>query len=312
MADTLTPKAISCTNINSTNITVNNLTLTSALNTTNLLTTNCTLSNLLNANQINPGTNNNLISSDISNGIQILNKQGIQIPLSFNGSADSVASESASVIYDKINNKFIMFYTGYNGSSVGTINLAYSNNPDGPWSPGGTTFTGSGHTFDAGGVTNPAIYIENGVYYLFYTGLASIGYNFYGTIGLVTTSTFVLNGSTTWSGNQIVNTVGSTWMSSGLGRATIIKRNNVYFLFFSASNGSTEAIGFATSNTINGIYTLSGSNPVFSPIGSSSDTGGCSSPQVYDNGFQMVMVYGMNDGVTIGSGIWRQSYAITN
>jgi predicted GH43/DUF377 family glycosyl hydrolase len=193
-------------------------------------------------------------------------KWGVVLPLSPFGEWDSGMVESPVVWYDTTRGRYAMVYTGYGSTDPvhrgyafvtrPQIGLAWSNDllhwEKDPRSP---IFSGSGipGTPDAEGATGPFIWFENGMYYLFYFGVTSKGYEGGKKTMNLATSRDLYTGIR-YEKNPIIAPSGNGWRRDAIWHPNVIKNGELYYLFFNASGvtrGMTEEfIGYATSRDL--------------------------------------------------------------
>jgi predicted GH43/DUF377 family glycosyl hydrolase len=221
-------------------------------NTAFQTTVNSTLTSLPIENYIKSA---NQIFNPAPHGLR-LKKYGVILDKGSTGAWDQALVESPCVWFDKKKQKYAMVYTGYSGTPgspvTGSIGLAWSDKPEGPWTKEALnpiiTASGLTGTPDAGGMTGPVMWYENGTYYLFYIGLGGSGYENTTALCLATSTDLY-----TWvrKGAVISIDASKSWRSLDVYHASIVKVKDVYYMFFNTkTSDNKEVIGLATSNDL--------------------------------------------------------------
>lgn len=179
---------------------------------------------------------------------------------------DGAVVESPALWYDSLRARYGMVYAGYDlarpGESidraVGTsrIGLAWSDDLL-HWEkdPANPIFEASGEPGapDEAGVTGPFIWLENGLYYLFYFGTTKAGYEAGRKAMNVATSSDLAHW-TRFPGNPIIEPAGTGWRRDAIWHPHLVKVDGTYYLFFNASGQvgdlEEETIGYATSTDL--------------------------------------------------------------
>lgn len=203
------------------------------------------------------------------------------LALGGSGAFDQEQIDAPSVFWDPKSRRWAMVYAGYKPPGVpehwlgrdASVGLAFSDDLI-TWTKansGNPIFTPLGEGSGEGGCTGPFVYYENGTYYLFYISTSTAGYE--GgekTIRMATATS--LTG--TWTrqagppGAALITKSGSGWRKTAVWRPHIVKRDDVYYLFFNATGDvgvrtDVETIGYATASAITGPWTVDDAN---SPI----------------------------------------------
>lgn len=206
-----------------------------------------------------------LLQSDDFPGSR-LTKLGVVLPVGPVGTWDAGMVESPVVWYDSARAQYGMVYTGYGSTDSTRRGYRYVTAPSVgvAWSKDllrwekdlrNPIFTGSGipGSPDEAGTSGPFIWLEGGTYYLFYFGVTGKGYEKgFKSLNLATSTDL-----RTWKrfeGNPIVAPGGAEWRRDAIWHPNVVKRGDVYYLFFNASGvarGLTEEfIGYATSRNL--------------------------------------------------------------
>jgi predicted GH43/DUF377 family glycosyl hydrolase len=189
-----------------------------------------------------------------------------------------------------------MVYTGYNKfASQGSIGLAWSvdlvhwiKDKRSPI----LSASGIKGTPDASSVTGPLIYLENGTYFLFYIGCSGSGYE-QGIKSLcLATSKDLINWKKS-ANSPVIAPNSDTWMDSAVYHPSIVKRNDIYYLFFNACGLTPEQIGYAASTSLYGPWIIDKTNSPILRIGKSGtwEDGFIGDPSVYQIGNIWYMAY---------------------
>ncbi|MBI4417459.1 MAG: hypothetical protein HY563_01700, partial [Ignavibacteriales bacterium] len=195
-----------------------------------------------------------------------LTKLGIVLPVGSAGSWDAGMVESPVVWFDSARGQYGMVYTGYGSKDTTRRGYAFVTAPAVglAWStdltrwkkdPGNPIFTGSGilGSPDAAGAAGPFIWFEGGTYYLFYFGVTGSGYE-KGTKSLNLATSTDLRTWKRYENNPIIAPSGSGWRRDAIWHPNIVKRGDLYYLFFNASGEvnrlAEEFIGYAVSSDL--------------------------------------------------------------
>lgn len=240
-----------------------------------------------------------------------LQKYGLVVALGTGWEAGLV--ESPCVFADPVSGQYAMVYVGYdNPNTHAQVGLAYSTDL--------LTWTKSasnpifGPTLNSGdvdenGTSGPVIYYEDGVYYLFYIGLTGTGYEA-GTKRLCLATATSLTGTWTRRG-AIISPSGSGWRKTSIWHASIVKKQNTYYLFFNATGDGTtgsakERIGYATATSLLGPWTVDDTNSPLVDMNQSWESDHIGDPSVYyipeDNMWYMAY-YGATSAPNASDGI---------
>lgn len=237
--------------------------------------------------------------SDGQRGFQ-LTKAGVMLwPTGSTFEAGAV--ESPCVFWDAASQQYGMVYTGYDAAvEHASVCLAWAVSPLGPWTKTSSPLlsgTGVEGDPDGAGCTGPLMIIEDGVYHLFYIGLTQPGYES-GTKRLLLATASSIGGPWTRRGVQIAP-AGTGWRGQAVYHPSIVKRSGIYYCFFNAAaDGAVESIGYATSASLLGPWTV---DDVHSPLVQHGDTGTWEStfvgdPSIYRVGDTWYMAYYGFDG----------------
>lgn len=175
---------------------------------------------------------------------------------------DYEAVESPYIIFDEKLQKFVMVYTAYAvDHSASSIGWATSDDLI-TWSKQGELIKPSGlaSNGDQYGMTGPAIYYYDGLYYLYYLGLNGSGYEGEPINMCLATTASLTSPSWTYRGIKIP-IQSSGWANEAIYHANIFTYNNKWWIFFNARGSiegvSAERFGYATSDSIDGDWTVS-------------------------------------------------------
>ena len=168
--------------------------------------------------------------------------------------------ESPNVFWDTNKLKYGMVFTGYvqdgqGNRDYGSIGIAWSDDLVN-WTMQSTPLferNSQPNLADSGSVTGPVMYMENGVYYLYYIGCTASGYE-QGTKSLCLATSTDCENWTRYANNPIIspsNQEGS-WYGSQVYHPNIVKKGDTYFMFINAKpyGSLKENIGYATSNDL--------------------------------------------------------------
>jgi predicted GH43/DUF377 family glycosyl hydrolase len=215
------------------------------------------------------------------------------------GSFDQGAIDSETWI--EANGQIYLFYCGWNsGETEAEIGLATGPNLQSLTKQGVVLAPGSAGSWDSGYVCGPRIFYENGVYYLYYVGGQGASYEAApSSIGVATSTNL-----TTWakSASNPILTPGATgaWDATQLFRPYVFNWNGTYYLFYNASNGSIEQIGYATASSPTGPWTKYSADPVFSPTGTGWESNHVFDPEIFRFAGTWAMLY---SGYGTGQGV---------
>jgi hypothetical protein len=203
-------------------------------------------------------------------------KLGIVVGPGSSGAWDEAFVEGGQVFWDPGQQRWGMVFVGYSGvlsggfppaGSLGKVGLAWSDDLL-TWTkdPANPIFQGTGGVgvdWDGGTVTAPLMYVENGVYYLFYIAVPSAGWEASGggqlKLGVATASS--ANGPFTRApGNPLISPTGSgtAWRSNHIFHPSVVKVRGLYYCFFNASrlSDNKEQIGYAYASSLLGPWTV--------------------------------------------------------
>ena len=194
---------------------------------------------------------------DVSKG----NLQGVVLGLGASGTFDEGMVESPYIIYDNNLKKFVMVYTAYDVNHVATIGWATSTDLV-AWTKQGKLISPSGNSAngDAHGMTGPCLYYYKGLYYLYYIGLNGAGYEGEPINMCLATTASLTSPSWTYHGIKIPIQTNIAWANEAIYHPNLFTYNGKWYMFFNARgsiNGDrAERFGFATSNNIDGEWTV--------------------------------------------------------
>lgn len=236
---------------------------------------------------------------------QSLTKQGVVITRGGSGSWKQARAESPGVFWSPEAEKWCAVYVGYTGApgseTIASHGVATASVPSGPWTDYGSNpfFSASGSGADSTGVTGPFVWYEGGRYYLFYIGLTASGYEGGTKSMCLATSTDWVPGtnSGTWTRHgAIISPGGGGWRNTAIWHPNVVKRGTGdYLLFFNASQGTTERIGYATSSDLL-TWTVDDVNSPVLSTGSGWESARVGDPFVYQVGSVWWTAYYGNDG----------------
>lgn len=249
-------------------------------------------------------------------------KLGIVLPV---GTAawENWLVESPNVTFDPITQQWLMVYVGYStlagAADAASVGLATS--LDGVnWTRTGTPLlqgTGVVGDSDRYGTTGPSLFIEGGVYHLFYIGLDATGYEG-GTKRMMLATATSLSGPWTRRGVIIApSAAGNGWRSVAIYHRSIIKHpDGKFYMFFNAygvvATVSGERIGYATATNLLGPWTVDDVNSPLLGLGapSSWEDEIVGDPSIYRVGDTWYMAYYGFDGVNGQNGVAYTSNAL--
>lgn len=190
-----------------------------------------------------------------------LSKVGVIIDVGATNAYDGLRTESLTTIIAPDVGRIAGVYTAY-GNNTGveraSIGLA--------WSDDGVTWTKAGQTLaatlvagdpDEGGLTGPVLIYDGGLYYLFYIGLTTSGYE--GGTKTLCVATSPSLAAPVWTRRGTVMVPGGTgWRSVAIWHPSIIKVGALWYCFINASGapGALERIGYATATNLLGPWTF--------------------------------------------------------
>lgn len=187
-------------------------------------------------------------------------------PLTF----DETLVESLTAIEDPESGRLAGVYVGYAGTGSNmraSIGLAYSD--DGiRWEKAGKIFGGTGLVGDAdkSGTSGPLLVLWQGIYHLFYIGLASDGYEGDPRRLMLATTPSLKNPVWTRKG-VVMSAGGSGWRSTDVWHPSIVRHLDKWYCFVNATGNIggvlQERIGFATADSLLGPWTF---DDVASPV----------------------------------------------
>jgi predicted GH43/DUF377 family glycosyl hydrolase len=196
----------------------------------------------------------------------LLEKKGIVLPTGKPGSWEDGMVECPVVWWDENRKQYGMVHTGYQCvvegkrgyQAVGKpqVGLAWSDDlfhwKKDERSPIFGPGTGA-EDYDCSGCSGPFVWVEGGVYYLFYFGTTEAGYEGGRKTLNVATSTDLYNWER-FSGNPVIEPEGEGWRNEAIWHPHIQKVEGTYYLFFNASGvvdgHAEEFIGYATSSDL--------------------------------------------------------------
>lgn len=235
-----------------------------------------------------------------------LTKQGVVITRGTSGTWKEARAESPTVFWSPEAGKWCAAYVGYTGApgsdTIASIGVATATNPAGTWTDYGSNpfFSASGSGADSTGATGPFVWYEGGTYYLFYIGLTASGYEGGTKTMCVATSTDWIPGTNagTWTRHgAIISPGGGGWRNTAIWHPCVVKSGSTYYLFFNASSGITERIGYATSSDLLTWTVDDVNSPVLSVGGGGAwDESRVGDPFVYQVGTVWWMAYYGSNG----------------
>lgn len=166
---------------------------------------------------------------------------------------------------------YLLYYSYYGGYGL-MIGLASSK--DGftwtnvPRQVSTPILMGTRGYWDAGGCWLPEVWIENGSYYMTYTGWP-VAWTTPHSVGLATS-----NDGITWTKKGIILSGDSgKWDQNGVERAGMMKDNGTYYLWYNtmAGAGSARSVGLATTSIPPSLWDTQSfikdsNNPIFGPV----------------------------------------------
>lgn len=195
-----------------------------------------------------------------------LKKQGIILPRGPGGSWDDGMVECPMVWWDPQEQAYGMVHTGYKHihpdrqgyEAVGKpqIGLAWSKDLFHWERDARSPIFGPGkgaQSYDRSGCSGPLIWMEDGVYFLFYFGTTEEGYEGGRKTLNVARSSDLIHW-VRFEGNPIIEPAGDGWRREAIWHPHIQKVEGTYYLFFNASGQveglDEEFIGYATSQDL--------------------------------------------------------------
>lgn len=172
--------------------------------------------------------------------------------------------ESPVVFWDSKQLKYGMTFSGYGKDTdgnltKGNIGIAWSDDLETWEVEENPLFTESNieGSADFGSVTGGFVYVENGVYYLFYIGCSEAGYE-QGVKSICLAYGTDIYNLQRYSGNPLVSpTGGRVWTSDNIYKPSVYKISGKYYMFFNAQGWCDndaelfgESIGYATSEDL--------------------------------------------------------------
>lgn len=188
-----------------------------------------------------------------------------------------------------------MWYVGldYAGSGRGNILYAFSN--DGmnwtQYNNNPVMMPGNYYSWDSQNVQPGAVLKENGVFKMYYSGFSDVGSYWY--IGLATS----IDGINWEKYPNPILTPTNSWEFQMVS-SSIIKYNNVYYLYYTGRNMPYYAVGVATSTDGINFYKYSG-NPILTNT-SNWEMNGVLDANVIQDDSQLKMVYMNSNGSGFG------------
>jgi predicted GH43/DUF377 family glycosyl hydrolase len=173
-----------------------------------------------------------------------------------------------SVFYN--GSSYLMYYSYYTTTGL-SIGLATSANGETGWTKyaNNPIMVGTSGYWDAGGCWCPMVWIENGVYYMTYTGWP-VAWTTAHSIGLAT-STDGIN----WTKKGVILSPGASgaWDQYGVEGWGVMKTNGTYYLWYDTMEnaGNTRSVGLATTNVSPSLWNASSfvkdpNNPIFGSL----------------------------------------------
>lgn len=239
-------------------------------------------------------------------------KQGVVLARGGAATWDEAVVEGLSPFLDPADNKWCGTYTGYtkplSGEYVGkfgSIGIAETTDLV-SWTKYGSNpvHVPLLKVNDEGTITGSFMWVEAGVYHLFYCSCPGEQYEGDEAGGNRTlchaTASSRYGPFTRDAGNPILSNGGSGWRKTNVWRPCIVKVSSTYYLFVNCTGdpapfAGTESIGYATASSISGPWTWQdGSNPLLigSTVAADWDYQFCSDPWVYQ-----------------ANGVWYMNYA---
>lgn len=226
------------------------------------------------------------------------------------GNFDEAIVEGPGVWWDEAQQRWGAVYAGYNGTltssfpfvdntSQGKIGLAFSTDLK-TWAKAQVDPI---YSVASKSITGPLMWVEDGVYYLFYIECGHLGYEGAAGGGSPTRIIAYATGDNPYGPftrqGTVVSQSGSGWRQKYVWRPNIVKRRGIYYLFFNATgNTDVERIGYATATSITGPWTVDDTNsPVLSGTGTGTwDQYSVADPCVYRDGDYWYMAYTASAG----------------
>lgn len=190
--------------------------------------------------------------------------KGVLLKVSSDSTAfDAQDLESPYIIYDEKLKKYVMVYTGYaKNHAKSSIGWAVSDDLI-AWTKQGELISASGihSNGDQYGMTGPALYYYDGLYYLYYLGLNGAGYEGEPINMCLATSPSLTSPNWTYHGVKIPIQYDKDWANEAIYHANIFTYNGKWWIFFNArgvvDGVQAERFGYATSDSIDGEWTVS-------------------------------------------------------
>ncbi len=209
------------------------------------------------------------------------------------GAGTNTSLLAENIVYDAATSKYWMSLANYSGGSVALVSATDPTNPA-AWTWEGNVIYPTVMSSGA-----PHLIQDNGVWYLFYADRPHV---------MVATST---NVGGPYTNNRIVLSPSETWETYRVDEPYVFHRNDgKWVLIYMGDSGSTtEQVGYATADAIDGPYTKYSLNPVlaFGPTGSF-DAGTIADPWVVE--YHGTYYVGYTVSPTISSP-WQTAYATT-
>ena len=249
-------------------------------------------------------------ASTANQGLETLpdftNWNGSAFPIVPNGNSGAADYYADAPSFTVAGGVYYVFYGGWNsGTTVAKIHMASGPNLAN-LTKQGAQLSPTGAAWDSAWVDGPRIFYDlaSKTYFMYYVGSAVASYEGSpSSIGVATAST-PAGPWTKYASNPIL-APGSGWESQQLFRPYVLQWLGTYYMFYNASNGTNEQIGFATASSPYGPWTKSASNPVVTMSVSGWDSSHIFDPQVIRFNGQWIMQYSGTPGNGVG-------YAYTN
>lgn len=227
-------------------------------------------------------------------------KYGIVLKKGTENEWDAGCVESPVIWFDEIKKMYGMVYVGYDKTNtIPKVGLAWSNNLF-VWEKDKINpIYSSLNNNNILGCTAPYIYYNSTdkVYYLYYISLTTYGYEG-GDKSMNLAISYDLYKWFNYGKNPIIKPEGWGWRSISIWHPNIIKKNDLYYMFFNASgivnNKDEERIGYATSLDLINWNVDDNNSPLLSGSGITGmwdSSGRAGDPSVYKMGDYYFMAY---------------------
>ncbi len=226
-----------------------------------------------------------LVNWGVPSGNQWIDNQSNPVLSSSNSAFDYAGVSHCRILFD--NNKYKMYYLGLINSGVGHI--LYAESLDGinwvkPFSSP-VLFPGASGSWDSRAVGPNVIIKEGNSYRLYYRGTNENGISH---VGLATSTDGI---------NFIKNPTPVLYSISGqennIGAHSLVKVNNIYYLYYAASYGSSSNLRIYLATSVDGInWTRYAGNPILTKTQNWEGDGVTSASVILDNN-QFKMIYQM-------------------